>query len=172
MPIAKDPGIAREVAPTRKAVAKGSLPGSGGESVFYNFYKAYKLVYERIERDLSGAGQAALSPLEMMHRIDVSPEGRLRLLDLARSLVTSPSSVTRMMDKLVKQGLIVRRESELDRRETFAYLTPKGKQQLDKGMKILRKAIEKHFEFALTSPEETKAFVDVLHVLIQGKEPS
>lgn len=136
---------------------------------FYFFYKAYKLVYERIERDLTVNQQVALSPLEMMHRIGESPEGRLRLLDLAHSLVTSPSSVTRIMDKLVRQGFIVRRESEQDRRETFASLTPKGKQALDNGMKILRKSIEQHFEFAFESEEDTATFLRILHVLTEGK---
>jgi DNA-binding MarR family transcriptional regulator len=145
---------------------------AAGESPFYNFCKAYKLVYERVERDLTNANRVALSPLEMMHRIDISPDGRLRLLDLAHSLVTSPSSVTRMMDKLVRQGFIIRRESEQDRRETFAYLTPEGKQHLDKGMKILRKSIEKHFESAFRSNEETVSFIHLMQALSEGQPGS
>lgn len=151
-----------------RSKAAGQATKASGESPFYHFYKAYKLVYERVERDLTSKHEVGLSPLEMMHRIDIAPDGQLRLLDLAHSLVTSPSSVTRMMDKLVRQGYIVRRESEQDRRETIASLTPAGKQQVDRGMKILRKSIETHFEAAFKSKEEVLQFIDLMQRLSDG----
>ena len=55
---------------------------------------------------------------------------RLRMCDLALSLHLSPSGITRRLDGMVKQGLVVREPSTEDRRVMLAVLTPVGKQAL------------------------------------------
>ncbi len=49
-----------------------------------------------------------------------------RLADLASSLGVSPSTATRMCDRLVRKGLISRTRDEIDRREVNLEVTPGG----------------------------------------------
>jgi DNA-binding MarR family transcriptional regulator len=52
--------------------------------------------------------------------------GGRRLADLASSLGVSPSTATRMCDRLVRKGLINRTRDEIDRREVNLEVTPSG----------------------------------------------
>jgi DNA-binding MarR family transcriptional regulator len=133
-----------------------------------NFYRAFKLVNELVEKDMENTYHLSLPLLEMMFRIDKAPEG-IRLLDIARSLVTSPSSVTRSMDKLVNDKYVRRRESKEDRRETLATLTPKGKEALAKGMKLLHDSRDTHFTPAFSGDELT-TFNNILRRLSEAAE--
>jgi DNA-binding MarR family transcriptional regulator len=58
------------------------------------------------------------------------PEHRLRMCDLAAQLSLSPSGLTRRLDGLVRQGLVVREPSAEDRRVILATLTPAGASRL------------------------------------------
>lgn len=53
-------------------------------------------------------------------------EGPRRLADLAQALDVSPSTATRMCDRLVRKDLIDRARDVLDRREVNLTLTPQG----------------------------------------------
>jgi DNA-binding MarR family transcriptional regulator len=56
----------------------------------------------------------------------LSNEGPRRLADLAHALDVSPSTATRMCDRLVRKDLIDRARDVLDRREVNLTLTPQG----------------------------------------------
>jgi len=54
-------------------------------------------------------------------------EGPRRLADLAEALNVSPSTATRMCDRLVRKDLVSRTRDELDRREVKLTITPAGR---------------------------------------------
>lgn len=64
-------------------------------------------------------------------------EFKLRRVDLAESLILSPSGITRMLDRLEKAGLVDKSTCETDARVTYAVLT-------DEGMSKLRDASSSH----------------------------
>jgi DNA-binding MarR family transcriptional regulator len=53
--------------------------------------------------------------------------GPTRLADLAEALTVSPSTATRMCDRLVRKNLVSRTRDELDRREVKLAITPLGR---------------------------------------------
>ena len=53
--------------------------------------------------------------------------GKRRLADLAEALAVSPSTATRMCDRLVRKGLITRSRDEIDRREVNLEVTAAGR---------------------------------------------
>ncbi len=57
----------------------------------------------------------------------LSDGGPRRLADLADALGVSPSTATRMCDRLVRKGLITRARDELDRREVNLKVTVVGR---------------------------------------------
>jgi DNA-binding MarR family transcriptional regulator len=60
-----------------------------------------------------------------------APDGRLRMSQLADSVLLSRSGLTRLVDRLERDGLLERRRCESDARGFFAEITPAGRQLFD-----------------------------------------
>lgn len=56
--------------------------------------------------------------------------------DLARIYSLEPSSITRLVERLVKKGLLSRKRSRSDRRHVAIEITPQGKKQLWDAMPV------------------------------------
>ena len=86
---------------------------------------------------LAARGQAqlarhGLAPAEfgVCLRLARSPEGMLRMSDLAAQTTLTSSGITRVVDRLVARGLVVRRSCATDRRTTYAVITDTGRERL------------------------------------------
>ncbi len=82
-----------------------------------------------------GAAQLAchgLAPaeLDVCLRLARSPEGLLRMTDLAAQTTLTSSGITRVVDRLVERGLVSRRSCATDRRTTYAVITDTGRDLL------------------------------------------
>jgi DNA-binding MarR family transcriptional regulator len=75
-------------------------------------------------------------------------DGRLKRVDLARSLLLTPSGITRLLQGLEDAGLVERAACETDLRVTYAQLTDAGREKLEaaSGSHIasIRALIEEH----------------------------
>jgi DNA-binding MarR family transcriptional regulator len=54
-------------------------------------------------------------------------DGGMRLSDLSTNILVHPTTVTVVVDQLVKQGLMRREPHPVDRRSTLAVITPSGR---------------------------------------------
>jgi MarR family transcriptional regulator, 2-MHQ and catechol-resistance regulon repressor len=68
---------------------------------------------------------------EVLMRLARSPGHRLRMTDLAGQTSLSTSGVTRVVDRMDRDGLVCREACPSDRRSSFAVITPAGRQRLD-----------------------------------------
>jgi MarR family 2-MHQ and catechol resistance regulon transcriptional repressor len=87
-------------------------------------------LHEKVEDQLA---EFDLRPLEfeVILRLGRSPEGRLRMSDLAAQTHITTSGVTRVIDRLEQDGLVERIACATDRRGSFAQLTAAGHSRLD-----------------------------------------
>ncbi|MFI5936075.1 MarR family winged helix-turn-helix transcriptional regulator [Actinoplanes sp. NPDC051494] len=67
---------------------------------------------------------------EVLLRLARSPQDRLRMTDLASQTSLSTSGVTRVVDRMDKEGLIRREACPSDRRSSYAVITEDGIQRL------------------------------------------
>jgi DNA-binding MarR family transcriptional regulator len=81
--------------------------------------------------------------------------GRLRMQELARSIVLSKSGLTRLVDRMVAAGLVAREPCEGDRRGLLAVLTDAGRDALHTAAPVHLRGIEEHFGRHV-SPEEAE----------------
>jgi MarR family transcriptional regulator, 2-MHQ and catechol-resistance regulon repressor len=74
-----------------------------------------------------------LSPaeFEVLLRLGRTPGGLLRMSDLAAQTQLTTSGITRVVDRLERDGLVVRQACPTDRRGSFAHLTAAGTARLD-----------------------------------------
>src|SRR5712675_3242095 len=82
--------------------------------------------------------------------LESAEHGRLRMADLARQAVVSRSNVTRLTDRMEKEGLVARFDCPVDGRGTVAKLTDKGRTLRAKMWPVYKKQIDtlfgKHLE--------------------------
>ncbi len=86
---------------------------------------------------------------EVLMRLARSDGQRLRMADLAAQCGLTPSGVSRAVDRLVADGLVVRAQCPTDMRGTHAELTPAGN-------KLIVGVLKKHVEDVQSN------FLDVL----------
>jgi len=67
-------------------------------------------------------------------RLARTPGSELRMSELAAQTSLTPSGLTRSVDRLAEQGLVVRRVCPEDRRGAFAVLTPAGQELMDRAI--------------------------------------
>ena len=111
---------------------------------------------ERIEAELSAAGLPALTWYDALWALERADEGRLRMHELARSVVLSRSNVTRLIDRLEEAGLIARENCADDRRGAFAAITAKGREMRKRMWVVYRVQIRDLF-FAHLSASDARA---------------
>src|SRR5439155_21121069 len=76
--------------------------------------------------------------LRALHRAEIEKPGGLRLTDLSQRLLVRPPSVTGVMDRLQRAGLVLRGASSGDLRTKPVSLTPRGKQLVDQVLASIR----------------------------------
>lgn len=79
--------------------------------------------------------------------------GRLRIGELAEKVVIEPYNMTRLIDRLETEGMIVRERSEADRREVFVVLTERGAEMKRRIWPDYRRAILDLFAAPLSERE-------------------
>ncbi len=67
---------------------------------------------------------------EVLATVAEAPEQRMRMGDLAEALVITRGGLTKLVDRLVKAGLLERTFCESDRRVSYATLLPAGVEML------------------------------------------
>jgi DNA-binding MarR family transcriptional regulator len=80
-----------------------------------------------------------LSSYEVLLFLADSPQGRMRMSELADGVLLSRSGLTRLVDRMERDGLLRRRRCEDDARGYFAEIT-------DKGRELFRRARRTHLD--------------------------
>ncbi|MEH1012585.1 MarR family transcriptional regulator [Micromonospora sp. CPCC 206060] len=98
-----------------------------------------------------------LSPVEfeVLMRLSRSPGNQLRMTDLAAQTSLSTSGVTRVVDRMERDGLLCRRACPSDRRSSYAVVTESGLRRLDETLPGHLEIIEQWFTGQLTARELT-----------------
>ena len=87
------------------------------------FFEAWAGLNSTLERRLRQECGLSVQWFELLLRLARSPGQRLRMCDLAAQVSMSPSGLTRAVDRLEAEGLVVREHCPDDRRVAWAQLT-------------------------------------------------
>lgn len=90
------------------------------------FLRAHARVARRLDDDLRSRHGLSLQEYETLLHLAEAPDRRLRMGRLADSLLLSKSGVTRLVDRLVDDGLVERTSCTSDARGAEASLTEAG----------------------------------------------
>ena len=87
-------------------------------------------IVRELDEELRAAHGMPLATFDVLIYLALAPEEMLRMRDLADAIVLSRSGLTRLVDRLVREGLVERRRCGEDARGAWAVLTPAGQRAL------------------------------------------
>jgi DNA-binding MarR family transcriptional regulator len=111
-PVAAPPA-AGELTPTELAAWRGML-------------RVHTALVRALDAELEQAHDLPLTHYDVLIYLRSAPGRRLRMAELADSVLLSRSGVTRLVDRLEREGLLARDSCDSDGRGMFAVLTEKG----------------------------------------------
>jgi DNA-binding MarR family transcriptional regulator len=129
------------------------------------FLKAHRAVIDKIENDLENAGTVPLTSYDVLLELSQAPERKLRMSDLAAQVVLSRSGLTRLVDRLEKEGMLKREADPNDRRGTQAVLTQLGFEALKQAWPNYAQGINKYFA-EIISEQEARVVAKALEKLL------
>ncbi|MCH8744641.1 MAG: MarR family transcriptional regulator [Chloroflexi bacterium] len=90
------------------------------------FVQTFGTVMHQLDQHMQTDQDMLLAWFDVLAHLIVAPEGRLRMHELAESLVLVPSSLTRLIDRMCSAGLVKREPCPEDRRVVYCVITPAG----------------------------------------------
>jgi DNA-binding MarR family transcriptional regulator len=109
----------QETAPT--------LLGRRELAAWLGFLRVHSGLVRQLNAELEAAHGLSLAHYEVLFYLERAPDARLTMSELAQSVLLSQSGVTRLVDRLVRSGLVVREACAADRRVMYARLTEEGR---------------------------------------------
>jgi DNA-binding MarR family transcriptional regulator len=92
--------------------------------------RAHAALAKALDAQLEAAHGLQLSSYEVLMYLADAEDERMRMCDLASSILLSRSGLTRLVDRLQREGLLERVACDADARGAFAKLTPTGRERL------------------------------------------
>lgn len=117
------------------------------------FLRAHARVVRELERELQSEQRMALTDYDVLVQLANVPDRRLRMSELADRLLLSRSGATRLVDRLVAQGLVERMTCDDDRRGQWASLTDAGLDRLRQASPTHLRGVAEHFLDRLSTDE-------------------
>jgi DNA-binding MarR family transcriptional regulator len=90
------------------------------------FLRVHAALLRELDRELEEAHGLQLTHYEVLLHLANAADHRLRMTDLAASVLLSQSGLTRLVDRMQEAGLVVREPCPSDRRVLYARLTKEG----------------------------------------------
>jgi len=108
----------------------GDRLGAAELSAWRGFLRVQSSLFHELDAELVAEHDLPLRSYEVLLLLEGAPRRRLRMSDLSRSALVSPSGVTRLVDRLERDGLVDRERCPEDGRGYYAVLTEEGEQRL------------------------------------------
>lgn len=107
-----------------------------------------------LDQELQAAHGLPLTWYDVLLELNAAPGRRLTMSALGSAAVVSRSRVSRVVDELVRAGLVERVPNPDDRRSAYARITPAGRARLRAAAPTYLAGIERYFTSHLTAEEE------------------
>lgn len=90
------------------------------------FLQTHSTVVKYLERRMEEQHGLPLSWWDVLLQLADGPDGKLRMGELAESVLLTRSGITRLVDRMIGEGLVGREPCPGDRRGYYAVITQKG----------------------------------------------
>jgi DNA-binding MarR family transcriptional regulator len=122
--------------------------------------RAHACLARKLDAELDHAHSLPMTSYEVLHHLEESTGGRMRMRDLADQAQLSRSGLTRLVDRLERDGLLERCSCQHDARGSYACLTDSGRERLEEARGTHLAVVREHF-FSRFSEEELTVLADM-----------
>jgi DNA-binding MarR family transcriptional regulator len=129
--------------------------------------RVHTALVKALDAELTAEHDLPLSSYEVLITLESAPGHRRRMAELADSVLLSRSGMTRLVDRLEKDELLVRDTCTDDGRGCFAVLTEKGADLLAKARPTHLDGVRERF-LAHFSEDELRRFADAWERVLPG----
>jgi DNA-binding MarR family transcriptional regulator len=158
-----DGGMTTELAVGRGVTADATTPhpaGSTGDDArlgpWRSFLHAHARLTRRLDEELQATHGLSLAEYDALLQLARTPGRRLRMSALADRVLLSRSGITRLVDRLVTDGMVERTACATDARGAEATLTRAGLDRLREASRTHLAGVERYFLSAI-GPEDQVA---------------
>ena len=123
------------------------------QTTWRSFLRAHATIVRALEAELLAEHDLPLASYDVLVQLSESPDTRLRMTELADRVLLSRSGLTRLADRLEREGLITRQPCPDDARGTLAVLTDAGLARLREAWPTHLRGVEQHVLARLTPDE-------------------
>ncbi len=129
-------------------------PSTEATAAWIRLMRVQSRVLDAVEHDLKKSGFPPLAWYDALLELSRAPS--LRPVELERQMLLPQYSTSRLIDRLVEEGLAVRRECPIDKRGQFVEITEAGRELQKKMWGAYSAAIEKHVGSKLSDADATR----------------
>jgi DNA-binding MarR family transcriptional regulator len=116
--------------------------------------RVHAALTKALDAELVREHELPLSSYEVLLFLCDAPEGRMRMSELADGVLLSRSGLTRLVDRMERDGLLRRRRCEDDQRGYFAEVTEKGSELFARARRTHLDGVRERFLSRLSSEEQ------------------
>ena len=139
---------------------QGDTLTAGELRAWRGLLRAHACLARRLDAELDQAHGLPMTSYEVLHHLDEALGGRMRMRDLAEQAQLSRSGLTRLVDRLEREELLVRCSCEHDARGSYACLTERGRERLEDARVTQLAVVREHF-FSRFSELELSVLADM-----------
>jgi DNA-binding MarR family transcriptional regulator len=141
-------------------------------AVWRGFLRVYAALAKQLDAELDRTHGLPLSSYEVLINLQSAPGRRLRMADLADRALLSRTGMSRLVDRLERQGLLQRDTCASDARGCFAVLTDEGEALLAKARPTHLDGVRARF-LAHLEPEDCERLSGLWERILPGSvEPT
>src|SRR6478735_2548216 len=129
--------------------------------------KVHAALVPLLDRELQEAHGLPLTWYDVLLELNAAPDRRLTMGQLGSVAAVSRTRVSRVVDELVRAGLVAREPNPDDGRSAFAALTPAGRAALRKAAPTYLAAVRREFADHLTA-QEAEVMAGALRKVLAG----
>jgi DNA-binding MarR family transcriptional regulator len=102
-----------------------------GLGAWIQFLRSHAALTRELSARLEARHGLSLRDYDVLVQLYWAPERRLRRIDLSRTVLLSPSGITRLLDGLERAGWVAKEHCASDARVTYAVLTDSGLEKFE-----------------------------------------
>ena len=129
--------------------------------------RAHALLTKALDHQLEAEHGIPLTSYEVLMYLQDAPGHKMRMSELASSVILSRSGLTRLVDRLERDGLIKRESCETDARGQFAKLTGAGAEKVAAARATHLEGVRRLFLDVLT-PEQHERLGAIWDTVVPG----
>jgi DNA-binding MarR family transcriptional regulator len=139
-------------------------------AAWLGFLDFHNRVVKELDDELEREHGLSLITYSVLATLVKSPERRLRMSELADDVLISRPGMTRLIERLERDGLVERIRSETDSRQVYAQITERGLERLGEAAKTHFEGVRARFLDQL-SANQTQALARAW-VKLLGERPA